>query len=76
VKRIVLGMLATAFVVGAAFVLSGIVIRIVRVLFLGPTTQRTFLDTHQIPLAAAIAIVAGIATLSAWFVVTSEKRRG
>jgi ABC-type spermidine/putrescine transport system permease subunit I len=74
-KRMALGLLATAFVVGGAFVLSGIIIRIIRVLFVGKSTAPTFLDTHQIPLAAAIALIAGIATLWAWFVVTDDKRR-
>jgi hypothetical protein len=76
VKRIALGLLATAFVVGGAFVLSGIIIRAIRVVFVGKGDTPSFLDTHQIPLAMAIALIAGIATLSAWFVVTGEKRRG
>jgi hypothetical protein len=76
VKRIALGLLATAFAVGAAFVLAGIIIRVIRVAFVGKSNTPTFLDTHQIPLAMAIAIIAGVATLSAWFVVTGDKRRG
>jgi ABC-type spermidine/putrescine transport system permease subunit I len=76
VKRIALGLLATAFVVGGAFILSGIIIHIIRVVFVGRSTTPTFLDTHQIPLAAAIALIAGIATLWAWFVVTGDKRGG
>lgn len=76
VKRIALGLVATAFAVGGAFVLAGIIIRVIRVLFVGKGNSPTFLDTHQIPLAVTIAVITGIATLSVWFVLTGDKRRG
>lgn len=72
IKRWSLGLLASAFIAGTAFVLSTILLRLFRVYLHGASAQPTWLDVNAVPVAIAIALTAGAAALFVWSRITRE----
>jgi hypothetical protein len=69
-RRWLLGALATGFTAGAAFVLSTIIVNMVRVSLYGPESQPTWLQTNTRAIAFAAAFVFAAFTFWAWTRVT------
>lgn len=71
-RRWLLGALATCCVAGAAFILSTIILNMVRVSLYGPESQPTWLQANTRALAFAAAFVSGAFAFWAWTRVTRE----
>lgn len=72
-KRWLFGALASGFAAGAAFILSTIIVNMVRVSLYGPESHPTWLQVNTRAIAFAAAFVFGVFALWAWTRVTREE---
>ena len=71
-KRWLLGILATGIGAGAAFILSTIILNMIRVSLYGPESKPTWLQTNTPVIAFAMAFVFGAFASWAWMRITRE----
>ena len=71
-KRWFFGAIATGFAAGAAFILSTIILNMVRVSLYGPESQPTWVQQNTRAIAFAAAFVFGAFAMWAWTRITRE----